>query len=739
MEIDALQVRVTAGYSESLEEHRYTANIPARRSAALLRREVYRRETQAHAGEPAVLRMAHCLGAYLLEKEIIFEDERLAGFYLFAGNAFSSPVNTAEEVLFAYRELPGVETQACQDLSELVKYTEQGMCTRAPAGHVIAGYEKVLAVGIGGLIAETEAAIVEKGETPFRRAALIVCQAASIFIRRYGAKAADLAQGSTGGIQSNYLRVARACDWIAERPPRDFFEAVQLVCLVHEIIITEQRSGSLSLGRFDHYLAPFYERDKLAGRIDPQSAAQIVEAFFLKLASVRRSFQNLTVGGYDTSAGCCYSDLTQIILRACRKLHKDQPLLTLRWHPGMPADLWEDILDLITSGIGFPALFNDAVCIEAKRRAGISEEDAEQYAIVGCVELSAGGKEYAHTEGLRVSWLKVLELMLNGGRCMVSGEEFTLAEPRPLETVVDFADFYAWYRRELGYVTQTAIRAANILDGNYHNHWPSPFLSATMDRCIESGLDATAGGTRYNNSAINAAGMANTIDSLLAIRKFVFEERRFSLAELSALLRENFANMEATRLSIINGCPRFGSDAQAAEMMADMAAYFHSIVREFDNPRGGRWELGFYTVDSHGWLGERTGASPDGRRQGYALANAMSPVQGTEKSGPTEVLQEVAMTNNTFFGNGMVLDIKFHPRFFQPPAHRKAFRSMVETYFDMGGMEIQFNVIDRQTLINARLHPEQYRDLLVRVSGFSAYFTSLRETVQDEIIDRTEF
>lgn len=739
MDIDALQARVAAIQEDTPEGSGYTVDRPERREAFLLRQQVYQREMQAHAGEPMVIRMACCLASYMLEKEIVFEDDRLAGFYHYPGRTYSLPANAVEEALYARLDCPDLDPQDFQDLDELVKYVEKGMCTRGPSGHVIAGYEKVLKVGICGLIVEIKAEIAEFGETPFRRAAIIVCEAAVGYIRRYAQKSAALAQGSTGQKQSNFLSVAEACEWVSENPPRSFFEAVQLLCLLHEIITIEQRSGSLSVGRFDRYLAPFYEKDKEAGIITMESAADIVEAFFSKLACVPRAFQNLTLGGYDSLNGYCCNDLTRIALHTCLKLRKDQPLLTLRWHPSMPANLWEDILDLITAGTGFPALFNDEICIKAKQRSGVSAQDAEQYAIVGCVELSVGGREYAHTEGLRISWLKVLELMLSGGRCMLTGEEFIMARPRVLESVCNFDDFYAWFKEELQHFTTTAIRAANLLDANVVNHWPSPFLSATMDHCIQSGVDVNAGGAIYNNSAINAAGMANAVDSLLAIKRYVYEEHRFTLSELAVLLKDNFAGNDALRTMIFNKCTRFGSDMEAAEMMSELTGYFHSIIRQFSNPRGGRWELGFYSVDNHAWLGEKTGASPDGRYKGYALANAMSPVQGTEKHGPTEVIQAITMSDHTCFGNGMVLDLKFHPRFFRPPAHRRSFKSLVETYFELGGMEIQFNVIDRQTLLDAQRNPEQYRDLLVRVSGFSAYFTTLGVTVQNEIIDRTEF
>ena len=428
MDIETLKAKVAAVPADRPEQHGYSTETPDRQRAFLLRQQIYAREMQIHQDEPMVVRMAFCLSAYLMEKEIIFEDDILAGFYLFAGRNFTTPVNTAEEVLFARLDKVAVDEPANTVLDEFVKYVERGVCNRVPAGHVLAGYAHVLAVGLGGLIAEADAAIMEKGDTPFRQAALIVCRATSGLIRRYGEKAAELQKMAESEVsRSNYARIASACRWISEQPPRDFFEAVQLLCLVHEVILNEQNSGSLSLGRFDRYLAPYYERDKAAGKMDFEGATSIVEAFFKKMASVPRAFQNLTVGGYDSVDGYCCNDLTRIALRTSRKLRKDQPLLTLRWHPTMPADLWEDILALVTTGIGFPALFNDEICIQAKLRRGISLQDAEQYAMVGCVELSIAGREYAHTEGLRISWMKVLELMLNHGSCLVSGEKFTLA------------------------------------------------------------------------------------------------------------------------------------------------------------------------------------------------------------------------------------------------------------------------------------------------------------------------
>lgn len=430
-------------------------------------------------------------------------------------------------------------------------------------------------------------------------------------------------------------------------------------------------------------------------------AAEVVEAFFRKMAATPRAFQNLTLGGYDSVDGYCCNDITRIVLHTSRKIKKDQPLVSLRWHPSMPVDLWEDILDLVTAGIGFPALFNDIVCVQAKMRCQLYKEDAEQYALVGCVELSAGGKEYSHTEGLRINWAKVLEFMLNDGKCMLTGETFTLSERHALSGIRPFEEFYAWFKKELHHFTDTSIRASNILDGNFPRYWPSPFLSATMENCIQSGKDVTEDGTKYNNSSINAAGMANAVDSLLSIRRYVFEKKRFTLQQLADMLRCDFEGNEQNRLMIYNRCKRFGSDSAAAEMMADLADDFYALISQYSNPRGGRWQLGFYSVDWHAIMGEKTGATADGRKKGIALANAMSPVQGTEKHGPTEVIQSIARVRQHLLWKLNGAGHEVPPAVLCATTHRAAFSHMVETYFEMGGMEMQFNVIDRKTLLEA--------------------------------------
>jgi formate C-acetyltransferase len=255
---------------------------------------------------------------------------------------------------------------------------------------------------------------------------------------------------------------------------------------------------------------------------------------------------------------------------------------------------------------------------------------------------------------------------------------------------------------------------------------------------MQRGKDVTKGGTVYNLSAVNAAGMANAIDSLLALKKFVYEEKRFTMAYYMKMLDADYEGYEEERAYILANCPRYGSDNEAADLMRGVSEFFTDICSAVRGARGGRYQVGFYSVESHGILGERTGALPDGRKGGTALSNGFSPVQGTERNGPTGVLHAAVRTDHARLANGMVLDMKFSTAFFRQQNNRDALKAMIKTYFKLGGMELQLNVVDRRTLLDAQQNPEAHRDLIVRVSGFSAYFTSLSDTVQREIIARSE-
>lgn len=677
-----------------------------------LKEDIYECQIHALSHRPATLRLAGAFSAFLLEKPIRIEEESLAGLFLFSGCQYSNP-GSLEQEFACWKQDHGEEHEL---LRAFLKGEQEGYYNRSPGGHIVAGYEKLLHVGVGGILDELQSAETVKGDTPFYRAGVLCMEAFSRYILRCGKEAEENGLNET----------AKNCYAVFLDPPAHFAQALQLLCLAHEAVTLEQLSGSLSLGRIDHLLAPYYDRDVQEGLITFEQAKEMICAFWRLLSATPRAFQNITLGGYSSETGYFCHDLTRICLQASRLVAKDQPLVSLRVHPDMPEILWKEALDTLATGIGFPALFQDEICIRAMEKSGISRQDAENYAIVGCVELTVPGKEYANTEALRINWARVLE------------EYCSQVASGLLEEPAGFTEFLNGYLEQLGKRLKSATRANDLLNTNYSAHWPAPFLSCLMDGCVQRGKDVTDNGSRYSLQSINACGMANTVDSLMAIREIIYQKKQLSLKEYLGIVEHNFEEYEPLRKSVWENCMRFGSDLQAVELMKTISDYFLGKCRKLARDRNKTYQVGYYSVDTHGILGERTGALPDGRPAGKALANGFSPVQGTEKYGPTQVLSSVACAvDHTDFSNGMVLDLKFQPAYFQKEEKRGAVRALFESYFDLGGMEIQCNVVDRETLLAAQRHPAEYKNLIVRVSGFSAYFVTLSPEVQEEIITRT--
>jgi len=732
--IDTLKQRLKHGgcHSERMAAHR---------------RETFERIFAETRGRPQVVRTAEALAAFLREKDIVvFEEDVLAGFQ--QGYDFTVPMDLAcfdehpaditGERFCPLARAAGVEGADAELIEDYCTAVRIGLLGTCLGGHVIAGYDRVLEQGFGGLIDAARRRLDAGAD--FARGSLVVCEAARDYALRYADKAAALAE-STGDddCRRRLGRMAEACRWISARPPRSFLEAVQLVALTHEIITAEQPSGSLSLGRLDQYLFPYYRRDLDAGRLTQAEAEELVQALWLKFGALKGGFQNVTLGGIDADGRYAANDLTVMGLRASLRLKMDQPLVSLRWHPSMPDGLWEPVLDLIREGLGFPAMFNDDVVVDAKCRVGVERADAVDYGIVGCVEMNAPGKEWAQTEAVRLNWAKVLELTLNDGRCTVTGRQTRLRPRRPLASLTTFEEFVDCFKQVFTEAIDFAARGTVLRDQGFGLVYPYPFLSSTMDGCLEAGRDVTAGGTTYNLLTMNNCGMADTADSLMAVKRLVYERRSVTLPELADALRSNFDGAERLRSELADAAPRFGNDLDEPDaLVKELTELLHERTRRHRNARGGGFQIGMYTVAAHAHLGAATGALPSGRPAKVALANGFSPCQGADAAGPTAVVKSLTKVDHRRFGNGMVLDLKFSPSFFEEPQSREALRALIETYFKLGGLEIQFNVVSRETLLAAQADPDAYRDLVVRVSGFSAYFVDLAKVCQDEIIARTE-
>ncbi len=726
------------------------------------RDKVYRQEFAKNPGAPACVRFAHGFSRFLMEKKV-----QLKPHDLLAGFAYRYTYNTTRPVLMEddydphfrpeydvdntrealeAKELAGLQdgTPGADTLDMFPRAIKVWLYKHWESGHILPGYHRVVEKGFGALAAEGEEALktATGAQRPYVEAMLLCNRAASAYIHRYEDLANQRAAETDDPEQkAHLLKIADCCRQIAEGAPRTFFEAVQLVWFTHEMLYVENDPASISLGRLDRTLYPFYQRDVARGELTYEEASDYIDALWIKFSANLHAYQNVTIGGIDPETGeFTANDVTYIILQASRRLRFDQPLISLRYNGNMPAKMWAESLALVKTGTGFPAFFYDGACIPAKEKMGIASMDARNYALIGCVEMGIPGKEYAKTEVLRINWTMILELMLNGGKTLLQDEPFPLEQQKDLSSIGSFEDFYDWYKREMLHFGRLGMDAVNLLDPAVPVFYPTPFLSCTMEECYQKGMDVTGGGTHYNNTGVNICGMANTVDSLAAIRKVVFEDQLVTLPELAEAVRADFEGYEELRSILVNHCPKYGNDDDSVDnLMSDLVAAFAQVVETYRNPRGGKFQLGLYSVEDHAKMGLRTGASPDGRKATISLANAICPVQGRDTIGPTAVINSLLKTDLRCAANGMVLDLKFNPAFLENPRHTEALRALIDTYCRNGGMEIQFNVVDRATLVDAQRHPEKHKDLVVRVSGFSAYFCTLMKTTQDEIINRTEY
>lgn len=726
-----------------------------------VRDDCYEESFREHRGEPACLRFAYGLDHFMQKKKILLNEyDMLAGFaYRYSYNT-TMPIDFPRDYDPRFRPARFLsarkEAEMCgefyhwkpdnagwDDFDFWDRCLKGGVFKHWESGHIIPGYHRVIEKGFGGICRDCKDALkTATGDArDFIRSIQICSEACTRYILRYRDLAWKRSLETCNPVYKSQMeKIALACEHISTEPASDFFEAIQLLWLTHEVMYNESVPTSTSLGRIDQYLYPYYEKDAKEGKLTYEEASDLMDALWVKFSTTIHAYQNITLGGTDIDGNYQCNDLTFIALESTRRIRSDQPLISLRYSPNMPQALWDESVALLKLGLGFPAFFNDEGNIKARIRAGLTPEDACDYGIIGCVEPASPGAEYSKTEVLRINWAKILELMLQGKNTYGSSTVLAPFVSHKLEEFTDFSSFYQWFKEELAAFSVRAMNIVNTMDRPWPYYYPTPALSMTMADCIEHGMDVTGGGTTYNNSGINTAGMANVVDSLAAIRQVVFEEHKLTLSELADILLHDFEGQEELQHYLKTRCPKFGNDDEKADwIMKDLTGFYAQVTESFRNPRGGRWQLGLYTVEDHAKLGTMTGALPEGRNAGVSLANAIAPVQGADHIGPTAVLNSLVKTDLSVATNNMVLDLKFNPSFMTKPAHVAAMRAMINSFFRRGGLEIQFNIIDRATLVDAQVHPEKHRNLVVRVSGFSAYFVTLMKETQDEIIARTEY
>ena len=616
--------------------------------------------------------------------------------------------------------------------------------------------------------------------TIFCDAALIALQAAGEFIARYADLAEQMANGGVeasaglpalppdrlkarflqhGGAPSELRRaellgIAERCRWLAEHPARNFPEALQAVWFLFALLQVESNASSFSPGRLDQYLLPYLEADLAAGDLTLADAQAWLELLWLKFNEIvllrssasARYFAgfpigfNIVLGGQTPDGGDATNLLSFMCLRAQADLGLTQPNLSIRIHRDSPQDFLRAAALVVSRGSGMPQVFNDEVIIPGQLRRGIAPEDARNYAVVGCVELSTPGKALGWSDSAMFNMARILELTLFGGRDPQTGEQIGLATPR-LDALISFADLEAAYDAQLAHFVELMIKGCNVVDAIHAELLPSPFLSLVIQDCIARGVDVTAGGARYNFSGPQGVQIANVADSLAAVRQAVFEEHWASAEELLGALRSDFAGDVTLRQRLIRRAPKYGNDDERVDALAQRwGDRFSELVSRHPTIRGGTYQPGFYTVSAHVPMGANVGALPDGRRAGEPLADGgLSPMTGRDRLGPTAVLRSVSKLNLELASNGTLLNMKFLPSFFQGSEALDKFVSLLRSFCSLRIPHVQFNVISAETLRLAQARPEDYGSLVVRVAGYSAYFTELDRTLQDEIIARTEF
>lgn len=674
-------------------------------------------------------------------------------------------------------------------------------------GHVTVHYDWVLERGFLGIRRHAEeelagmqlsdADYVKKSE--FLRAVITACNAIITYANRYADLAEEQAKTVTDPRRRQELRkIAEVCRHVPAEGARTFYEACQAVWFVQLVLQIESSGHSISPGRYDQYMYPYYKADFEAGRITPEAAQELIDCFWIKLNDLNKCrdvasaigfagygvFQNLIVGGQDADGRDATNILSFMCLEASMHVALPQPSLSVRVWNGSPDAFLLKAAELTRTGIGLPAYYNDEVIIPALMSRGIPLRDARGYNIIGCVEPQVPGKTDGWHDAAFFNMCRPLELVFSNGMDRGVQVGIKTGELRDLDT---YEKFYDAYCRQQEYLISLMVNADNAIDIAHAERCPLPFLSSMIEDCVGKGKSVQEGGAVYNFTGPQGFGIANIADGLYAIRRLVYEEKKLTLSEFAEALRDNYGKplpeeyvypavlaraeemrragrkvgeaeiaawvkegMEGTPdkakaakyqklLDMIAALPKFGNDDEEIDPLAREAAYTYTRpLEKYRNPRGGQYQAGLYPVSANVPLGGQTGATPDGRLAYTPVADGVSPGSGRDVSGPTAAANSVAKLDHTIASNGTLYNMKFHPSALAGRAGLQNFVSLIRTYFERKGMHVQFNVVSRETLLDAQKNPEKYKTLVVRVAGYSALFTTLSRSLQDDIINRTE-
>ena len=815
------------------------ANMPVIESArAKLLTESYK----ATEGEPMVTRRAEAFAHILRNIPIIIRDNELI-----VGSSTIAPRGCQTFPEFSYQwledELDTVETRSAdpfyiaeetkQELREVHKYwkgktsSELATSYMAPeaikaiehniftpgnyfyngVGHVTVKYEEVLAIGYKGIIdkarAELEKCQVGDGnyakKSHFLNAVIVSCQAVIEYAERYAELASQMAAECTDPVRKQeLLQISENCSRVPANGATSFYEACQSFWFVQQLLQVESSGHSISPGRFDQYMYPYYKEDIDKGVITREAAQELLDCIWVKLNDLNKVrdaasaegfagyslFQNLIVGGQDKYGNDVTNDLSVMCILASMHVHLPMPSLSIRVWNGSPHELLIKAAELTRTGIGLPAYYNDEVIIPALQNRGLTLEDAREYNIIGCVEPQKAGKTDGWHDAAFFNMCRPLELVFSNG--MDKGELVGI-QTGDVTKMTTFEEFFDAYKKQMEYCISLMVNADNAIDVAHAERVPLPYESCMVDDCLSRGLSVQEGGAVYNFTGPQGFGIANMADSLYAIRKLVYEDKKVSMEEYKQALAWNYdkgldqqsvsdmsemilkgmqdagmaVNTDTAKAVLqtvmrlkptedqlrrfteihhmIDEVPKFGNAIDDVDYFARDVAYTYSRpLQKYMNPRGGHYQAGLYPVSANVPLGGQTGATPDGRYAHTPVADGVSPSAGKDVKGPTAAATSVSRLDHFIVSNGTLFNQKFHPSALAGREGLEKFVALIRTFFDQKGMHMQFNVVDRETLLDAQKHPENYAHLVVRVAGYSALFTTLSRSLQDDIIRRTE-
>ncbi|MFZ0862314.1 MAG: trans-4-hydroxy-L-proline dehydratase [Candidatus Sulfotelmatobacter sp.] len=650
-------------------------------------------------------------------------------------------------------------TPEWKDAYEAGMFTEF-MEQRAP-GHTVLG-DVIYRQGLTDLKTEIKTALshldfINDPEASAKRdelrAMAIAADAVIRFAERHAEKAEDLAKAeSDRGRQAELYKIAEVCRHVPAYPPRDFWEALQAYWFTHLGVVTELNTwDSFCPGRFDQHLYPFYQKGMEGGTLTRDKAKELLECLWVKFnnqpappkvgvtaaeSGTYTDFANINNGGLKRDGSDGVNDVTYLILDVIDEMHLLQPSSNLQLSKKNSDAFLKRGLEIVRQGWGQPSIFNADMVVEELLRQGKRVEDARGGGISGCVETGAFGKEAYILTGY-FNLPKVLEVTLNNGIDPRTGKKIGI-ETGDASAFSSYEQLVAAFRKQLHYFVDIKLRGNQVIERLYADYMPAPFLSLLVDDCIAKGKDYNDGGPRYNTTYIMGVAPATCTDSLAAIKYHVFDRKTLSMEELLLALAHDFAGHEKLRRLLWDRTPKFGNDDDYAD--AILADVFNAFFEEIDgrrNTKGGNYRVNYLSTTCHVYFGSMTGATPDGRRAWEPLSDGISPVQGADRKGPTAVVKSAAKMDHVRTG-GTLLNQKFTPQLLKGEDGLDKVAHLVRSYFRLGGHHIQFNVVTAATLCAAQADPEKYRDLIVRVAGYSDYFCDLTRALQDEIIARTE-